>query len=198
MAKSKLISYQICIQIFFTVYSIVNSKVFANSSIEIKSLYGGDIPYEIVYADPKGTDTRAPGVYLLKNRGDSPLAIGGDVLGAGRNFNGILLQSTISSRGTNKQEALAVVDGKLTLFSNKTNPKNNKTKVVFGSKNTPLIDILNQKEIILSDPIESRDDISIFSSGYHQKIGEIILVSIRKTHQLGNGYTFAFRINSST
>ena len=75
----------------------------------------GQRPYLIVTADDEGASKRAPGVYVADEKGQWHQVLAGKLL-SGRFTHGILSQLQLT-QFDQRYESIAVIDGKLTLFS---------------------------------------------------------------------------------
>lgn len=149
--------------------------------------------YKIVTAEGTETDLK-PGLYTLGKKAGPVLL--GNVQGVGEDFNGLLTQLKMS-RYTGREEAMALVDGRLVLFTNRTTPNAKNSVAVFG-ENTPVLDGMMMRPFQIA-PIQSVDDVRALS--YSDTVGgnsELLLVSIRQPNPMGTGLTFAVLVQSES
>lgn len=147
--------------------------------------------YEVV---PKKKGEQGAGIYRVNPETDaSELIVSGEVLGASRAFNGIVAQLRITSV-TFQDEAMAIVNGRLILFSKKSDPKNPSSIISIGSSQMPVVDPFSHQEFRIQD-IENKNDASVVSGRTNG--GEVVLVSLRQANPFGPGVTFAFMVKNT-
>ncbi|MBY0371418.1 hypothetical protein K2X33_12070, partial [bacterium] len=163
-----------------------------NGTHLVRSTHSTEHPFEIVFEDGTKETTEKPGVYAVSAKGVR-LAIAGNVLGASKRSSGVIENFYISAH-TNRNESIAVIDGKLVIFGSKTT-NDPASKIVIGSKQNPLFDILSQALVTLGD-ITEPDAVVCYGdesiSGAGSKRGQLVICSVRQRHALGSGFTFAF------
>lgn len=171
-------------------------KAFANTEETVTSRVSGGTPYLIVHEDAEGASRRAPGLYVREGeRGNWGLAIPGSVLSPKRS-GGFSAQLSLTSR-TQRSESIAVLNGRLTLFSVNSRADRPETLVVFGGDSgTKPVDSSTGSEIDVPE-ITTLEDLSL----YHKEVSvgertiEVILVSVKSRSPLGTGMTFAFALD---
>lgn len=158
----------------------------------VRSSYSQQETYLVVSALSTGLKANSdlePGIYSFLGGAKPVQILKGQALGVSRGFTGVLEHFQITSQ-TEKNEAIAVIDGALTVFSQKSRPNKVDSIVVFGSKTHPILDPLNKRPVALA-PITSLDDVKIFqiSSVSNQ---QTFIVSVRQPGPHGGrGITFA-------
>ena len=165
------------------------SSVWANSRITIKSLSTGQDPYVIVYETKRNDETElAPGIYAqTKGKEKLDLLLPGKVADIGGGYNGILVPLPKYSTFSGREELITILDGKLTLFSNRTDVKKKDSYIVFGSKQYPLIDALTGQTVELED-ISTSEFVEVVYSDSDQGVN--ILFSVKQKNHFGSGLTF--------
>lgn len=163
------------------------------AEITVRGAYDNQDIYVVAYPNPNGISELEPGIYALKRGNDKPtLVLKGQVLGAGRGFNGVLQQSVLTAN-TLRYESFAVINEKLVLFSNKSRSNNPSSFIVFGSKSNPIVDVLNRRPVDI-DPITKIDDVNVVlgTVSRYTKM-QMALISIRQPSAPfgGKGITFA-------
>lgn len=170
-------------------------QAWANSAFTVKSAVSTQNAYKIVIkSEDKETDLK-PGIYAYVGRAKEPkLVLAGDVMDVSESFNGLIAQLEMSSR-TNREESFAVIDGKLTLLTNRSSNGAKKSFITFGD-NTPVLDGVMMRPFRI-EPIKSTEDINI-QTFYDTKDSrsELVLVSIRQPSPMGTGVTFAVLVNA--
>ena len=165
------------------------STVWANSRITIKSLSTGQDPYVIVYESKRNEETElAPGIYAqTKGKEKLDLILPGKVADIGGGYNGILAPLQRYSAFTGREELLTILDGKLTLFSNRTDEKKKDSYIVIGSKQYPLVDALTGQNVEL-DILPNTESVEVVYSD--SEYGVNILFSVKQKNHFGSGLTF--------
>ena len=159
----------------------------------------------VVKDDKEGVDLE-PGIYLIDpDTGISKALVRGEVTGANRGFKGILAYGPQQNSRTSSHDALAVIDGELTLFNRFSDPKRAAaTTVVFGDKlrGVEIIDAVQGMPIQLPK-IERQADLVVRHSQYMPQQptlpggGHFMIVSLRAPSFIGDGLTFAFVLENS-
>lgn len=185
--------------------------VFSLCAARANSIFDNNSIYEVVVQDATSGTDLAPGIYRInKKTGESELLISGKVNGANRARKGVLWFSKLSARTT--QDALSLVDGRLTFFNQNSRPNDGKSKksaksaqtflTIGGKGGIPVLDILSGRQVEIGK-VEDLDDISLLVSPliYPDRVArgfEVILVSLRVPSTLGSGVTLALLLNGSS
>ncbi len=167
------------------------------SEFSVQSRFDSRVPYLIVRTDPMGSSKRKTvGIYSSVNEdGQKKVIFRGNVL-AGNGNEGILDQLELTTR-TARNEALAVLDGKLLMFHTTSDEKDPSTFVEVGSEEHPLIDPVTGYPIELK-PIKNTQHIQIAAGPI---VGDTmsILISVKQNNQYGGtGLTFILTVEVPT
>jgi hypothetical protein len=164
-------------------------------STKITSIQSHQLVYEVVQKKTQSSDAD-PGIYRLR-RGSDDLepVIKGTVLGLSRSFNGILAQLGITV-ATFRDEALAVINGRIILFSN-TSTEDKATSILeLAGKSHPIVDPVTG-HVFKLEPVQALDDIRVYKVTIPSApMGELVLISVRQPSPYGTGVTFGFVVNS--
>ena len=181
------------------------SKTVGAARYEIKSVESGQAIYEIVVNEgnegPVATELPS-GIYKIDPKTGENIAIKhGRVLGVNRGFNGIFAQFEPAGRGRETLEnALAVVDGVMTLFNRNSTIEQKESVIQIGQKGFLPVDISHGGAVSLP-PILDVDDIHLVAGPRFplsiETMGQTYLVSIRGANPLGSGFTIAFVVEAS-
>ncbi|MGE3387087.1 MAG: ATP-binding protein, partial [Bdellovibrionales bacterium] len=154
--------------------------------------------YVVAYKTSSGNASSSlePGIHaLVRGQDKATLLIKGQVLGASRGFNGVFALADLH-RYTGRAESFAVVDGKMIVFSNKTKSNRQDSKIVLGSKQNPVVDILNRRNVPLA-LITNVNDVSMAQHNLAPQ-GELFLISLRQANPFGPGITIALMLKRPT
>ncbi|HMN69058.1 MAG TPA: hypothetical protein PKC28_11010, partial [Bdellovibrionales bacterium] len=176
--------------------SLIAQLAWANSAVTIHSRLTSQEIYEIVTASEKTDTNKAPGIYSISRRRGEVLAVKGQVLDVGRGFNGVLTQ--FEGGGQGRYESLAVVNGRLTLFNQKSSAADPKSIVTLG-ESVPLLDAMTGTKVQLA-PITStaENDLTVQVIQEYDQNLELFLVSVKQPNLHGNGITFAAMIKRNS
>lgn len=180
----------ICRILFFAIL-ISAQTAHGNSSVKVSSQFLSQDIYKVVFTSDESDTKEAPGIYALVPGEKQPkLVVSGKVLDVSESFNGVLEQLKMT-KATRRNEALAVVDGLLTLFSNRSTPGSDKNKIQFGDAQTPVLDGQTLRPMRIA-PIKSIKDVHVVLFDKAKTTGdEILLVSLNQPNDFGSGVTFA-------
>lgn len=175
------------IRLFIMAGTLLSTAAFANSAHLVTSPFTRQNIYRLVTKDETAGTDLAPGVYRI---GKKPVQIlNGNVLDVSEAFNGLLTQLNMTTT-TGREEALVLMDGRLTLFTNRTTPTAKRSFVTFGG-NTEVLDGLMMRPFKLNT-INSVEDVHVQTySNLGKSSGELLLISVRQPNPMGTGITFA-------
>lgn len=163
----------------------------------------GSEVFEVVVRGSEPEDL-APGIYKLHAKsGALEILVPGNVTGVHRAYKGVLAFLSSSAGIGSSNEALTLVDGRMTLFNYNSNPKNRKSYFSIGEKGAggiALVDVLSGRTVDLP-LLEHPDEIAIYDSGTHVRgsvTERLLLISVKAQSLLGNGLTFALLIPLSS
>ncbi len=162
----------------------------ANAGTVVTSIFDSQATFEVV-TEKEAEGALEPGIYGLSKTTDvsTPLVLG-QVLGVSKSFNGIQKQLSTGME-TGRNESLAVIDGRLVLFTRNSRPNEPSTVVqIGGPKGISPIDPLTKMQFELS-PIQSLADLYVIDKPVNTK-QSLVLVSQRQASPMGDGVTFAF------
>ncbi|MDB5037855.1 MAG: hypothetical protein JWQ35_1383, partial [Bacteriovoracaceae bacterium] len=162
-------------------------QVLANSEHIHQSIHDGRTPYLVVRPDNVGGSQREPGIYFGDQDGNWKLAIKGNVL-AGETSQGILGEFSLS-KTSGRYESIAVVDGKIILFHQRTRFENPESYIELSPKHILPVDVFARHPFEL-EPIQKFQDVQA-SLMEEASEGQGILFSIRQKSPFGSGVTFA-------
>lgn len=144
------------------------------------------------------------GIYKLHAKtGELDLLVPGAPTGVHRAYKGILAFLSPSAGIGSSNEALTMIDGRLTLFNYNSNPKNRKSYLSIGDKGSggiALVDVLSGKSIDLPR-FDHPDEVMIYDVGTRIRgsVSErLLLISVKVDSFLGNGVTFALLVPLSS
>lgn len=167
------------------------SPAFANREEAITSPYSGGTPFMLVQKDQAALTKRDVGLYL-RNGSDWKVLFPGTVLmdpTKGPVFSHLPFDDRLP--------ALAVVDGRVRLFTTQSDPANPKTFITLGDAPVSEIATGTKRDIPL---IESADQLSILqetATALNTKAGQLILISLKNKAPNGvaqaDGMTIAIR-----
>lgn len=178
---------------------LIGTCLLASSSVcavptsekEITGLNSGTVQFLFAHEAVQGNSPLEPGIYGLSPKSDIPEKIlPGSILGINRSYNGVLAQLGIGAL-TNRYETATVLDGRVTLFTTQTKATDPLSYVSFGSKEWPVVDLLSRRQVEIP-LVKNLDDIAfVRKPGTANRVGEIIIFSIKSPHPLGSGFTVA-------
>ncbi|MBI1861204.1 MAG: hypothetical protein HYR96_09835 [Deltaproteobacteria bacterium] len=159
---------------------------------------GNRNPYLVVYASDAPDTNKAPGIYKVDDKGPGALILKGNVVGASATFSGVLSAFHLGAV-TGREEAMAIVDGRIVIFSTQTKAGNRDTYVEIGSQRDKAVDILTKRPVQLP-LIQSTSEVSLQSLQLHGDFGygELILLSTKSRNALGDGFTLALIVSQSS
>ncbi|MBK9039810.1 MAG: hypothetical protein IPL83_11725 [Bdellovibrionales bacterium] len=144
------------------------------------------------------------GIYKLHAKtGELDLLVPGSPTGVHRAYKGILAFLSPSAGIGSSNEALTLINGRLTLFNYNSSPKNKKSYLLLGEKGPggiSLVDVLSGKSIDLPR-LEHPDEVMIYDVGtrFRGSVSErLLLISVKVDSFLGNGVTFALLVPLSS
>lgn len=172
---------------------VLRSPVHAGvSELTVNGTFDGQPLYVVAYVSEKGNSSSQPGLYVLQRGKEAPQALlKGAILGAGRSFNGILSQLELS-RSTQRNESLAVLDGKLVLFTKHSRANKKSSYIVLGSADHPVRDVMNLRPVPIA-PITRIDDVAV-ANGARTIHSQVVLISVRQPSPFGGGLTMAMLV----
>ncbi len=180
-------------QVFTNLTSIVAlslgiQSAFAGAREEIiHSRFGGN-PYLVVYDDEHGQSTRPPGIYTRTESHHWQLLLQGEAFlrpVAG----GLSLELDIAEL-TGRYESVAILNGRVNLFSVRSDARNPASFIDLGSDNARIRDPLTHQYIKIP-PIQNIRDVTVYQTTVEDNY-QVILVSIRNPNNAqGDGVTFA-------
>lgn len=153
----------------------------------------GQRPYMVVTSDD-GPSARAAGIFVADEQGRWHSSLPGKIL-TGRLTHGILTQLDIRTF-SQRYEGIAILDGKLTIFSVNTRAADKDSFAVLGDSTYPLQDVMHSQEVRMP-AITSVEDVQIFA-GRETKHGQLILISVKEKSLHGTGVTIAVYLKAGT
>lgn len=178
--------------LFCSGIGLVHLPVFAGiKEVMVRSQHGNNDVYVVAVKDPESPKESklSPGLYVVSRMGKNNLTpiLKGEVLGVSRGFSGVLAQLKIT-KYTDRNEAAAVVDGKVVLFSTRSKQSQKDSYIVLGSQQNPILDVTNTPFNRFPE-ITDINDVSIYTDKGSEYDSEFILVSVRHQHDRGSGFT---------
>lgn len=170
--------------------AITGTLANAATTISVRSVVNAQDPYEIVVPDEKGPSDVLPGIYaLIPGKKDAILVVPGVVQGAGKTFNGILGQFPMGVT-TKRYEMMAVIDGRITIFSHQTVAAQKDSRLIIG-QNTHAYDAITGTKVAIDPILEApHSAVNVFMGGSASQ-GDLFFISIKQPNLHGSGITMA-------